>query len=91
MLQLLIIAAATATLAMTLGRSNLSEKFRPPLPNLLEELITCPYCFSHWIAACLVLIYAREQFFLNWLAVVAFAQIFIIPINMMFHADSSQT
>jgi len=90
---LILAAAATATLVMTIGQSSLSLKIRDTLtlPSVLEELLSCPYCLSHWVAALLTIPLA-EGFFhwiLLWLATVAVSQVFILPINMVLNATHS--
>lgn len=92
-MRILIVAAAVATVTMTISASTLSEKARhyidPYLPKLLKELLDCPYCLSHWIAAGAALT-LQNNYVINWLALVALSQIFILPIIWVANANSSQ-
>jgi hypothetical protein len=93
---IIIAAAAVATLTMTISSSSISEKVRhyidPYLPELLKELLNCPYCLSHWTSLPVATIKATSvmDFIITWLALVALSQIFIIPIQMVAHANSSK-
>ena len=92
-MQLIVVAAAVATLAVTLGISSLSKKIRHhiPLGTFITELVECPYCLSHWLAAPLAVFITNSIFdwFISWLAIVAIAQIFILPIGMVLNANYS--
>jgi len=93
---ILVVAAAVATLTMTLSASTLSEKVRyyidPYLPELIKELLDCPYCLSHWVAAWAAILFADNfiSYIVHWLALVALSQIFIIPIQMVANANSRE-
>jgi len=90
---ILIVAAAVATATMTISASTLSEKVRhhidPYLPSIVQELLDCPYCLSHWIALVGATI-LEGNFLINWLALVSLSQIFILPIIWVSHANSSE-
>jgi len=58
MLTLIILSAATAGLSMTISKSKITLSLRNYLiRNIpwLGELLSCPYCVSHWVAAIFVI------------------------------------
>lgn len=62
-LLLLLISAATSAISLTISRAKIFEWLRKGLPKrkppgkFLAELISCPYCISHWVALALVWAY----------------------------------
>jgi len=55
---LTLAALACASVSMTVARSRLFRPLREWLVRRsawLGKLVTCPYCFSHWVALTLVL------------------------------------
>lgn len=51
MIQLLLVALATASISMTITQSSLFKGFR----NWLDwKLFRCPYCIANWVAIILV-------------------------------------
>lgn len=54
--EILILGLASATVSTTVGSSALFRPFRRWLAvknTFLGELIGCPYCLGHWVAALL--------------------------------------
>jgi len=52
--EIILLALAVASTSVTISKSNALEWFRNQVSRLgswAEELIHCPYCLSHWIAA----------------------------------------
>jgi hypothetical protein len=54
-LDLVLVALAISAVSLTVTRSHLTEPWREHLldhrPNdLFTRMITCPYCFAHWLA-----------------------------------------
>jgi len=55
---LAMVALACASVSMTVARSRLFARPRQWLTDRsawLGKLVTCPYCFSHWVALAMVL------------------------------------
>jgi len=51
---LLLLSLAVASISITITKSNAMAWFRKSiskLGSLVEELVHCPYCLSHWLAA----------------------------------------
>lgn len=71
---------ATAAVSVTLAKSELLKKWRDWVCNkseILGELVTCPYCVSHYVAIVFTLIIPVDlvtnslgNFVLVWCAVV---------------------
>ena len=62
--ELLIMALATATVSVTVGQSKLFAPWRMWVKGhwrFLGELMSCPYCLGHWVAAGLVLEFSHRQ------------------------------
>lgn len=97
MLSIVILSAATATLAYTLHSSVPVDAIFDRLADFLPESILeflcklreCPYCLSHYVAFPLAFFSNSPlPLILNWLALIAISQIFIIPISMVCNARS---
>ena len=77
--EIILLALAVASTSVTLSKSNATEWLRQQISKLgkwPEELIHCPYCLSHWIAAAGVLLMGQAtlfQYFLHTMAVVTLA------------------
>lgn len=62
-LLLLLISVATSAISLTISRAKVFEWLRKGLPKrkppgkFLAELVSCPYCVSHWVALALVWAY----------------------------------
>ncbi|HSI21265.1 MAG TPA: DUF1360 domain-containing protein [Verrucomicrobiae bacterium] len=57
---ILYLALAVSALAVTVSKGKVFIPFREKVAKWSSwwgELITCPYCLSHWLALVLVLIY----------------------------------
>jgi hypothetical protein len=51
---IILLALAVSAASMTITTSNVTEWLRVSVSKLgqrFEELIHCPYCLSHWLAA----------------------------------------
>lgn len=58
--ELLIMALATATISVTVAQSKLCKPVREWITQHWTwggDLISCPYCLGHWVAAVMVTIY----------------------------------
>lgn len=60
---LLLVSIATSAISLTISRAKIFEwlrkgllRRRPP-GKFLAELVSCPYCVSHWVALALVWAY----------------------------------
>ena len=76
--QLLEMGVATGVASLTITRSRPLRPVRDWIYNRSlwwGELVSCPYCMSHWVAAALVLWSwpGLHQVVLEWLVVVAIA------------------
>lgn len=81
LLALLTTALATALVAVTITRASVFQGLRVWLKarnTLLKQLLSCTYCFSHWVGAALVWLFntpvTLRHFLFAWLVVVALAQ-----------------
>jgi len=57
LLEMIFIALATASISMTITKSNITKKLRALISKCglrAEELIHCPYCLSHWLAVIII-------------------------------------
>jgi hypothetical protein len=60
-----VLALAVATISLTVTKSSLFEGVRNfffnfstnPVMNWIHDLISCPWCFSHWVAFVVVAIW----------------------------------
>jgi O-antigen/teichoic acid export membrane protein len=85
--EIIILAAAIATVSMTITKSSLFIRFRK-IFNF--KLFHCPYCLSHWLAFIIILyqwyplvsIKHTINYFITSFALVAFASIFSLIIGL---------
>ena len=88
--EIILLALAVASTSVTISKSNALEWLRNLVSKLgrwPEELIHCPYCLSHWIAAAGVLLMAEGTWFqilLTTMAVVTLASFAAIGIIYYF-------
>lgn len=83
LLHLLLVALATATLSMTIAKTNVARPLHEiarSYPKWVQFLLQCPYCLNHWFAFAILLLDLSEPisvgtFFEQWLACVALASI----------------
>lgn len=63
---IIFLGIATGFISLTITKSNIFESFRnffffrsekSKVMNFLNELFTCPYCFSHWVSLVMVCIW----------------------------------
>lgn len=79
---LIILAMAVSTISLTVSKSKIFESTRNWVSGRskwLGELISCFYCFSHWVAAVLVLLTGLTTqfgFIITVLAVINVAAVF---------------
>jgi hypothetical protein len=70
--QFVVLSAAVGVLALTVTTSGLFEPVRERVPSeFLKKLVSCPFCFSHWTAALIVLLTwfdAGYNPFVGWLS-----------------------
>jgi hypothetical protein len=80
-LYLVVLSAAVATASMTLAKSKVAKPLQSwaqaHAPQMVNDLLHCPYCLAHWFSAFFVIPMNYDQPVLDvialWLAVVAFA------------------
>jgi len=81
--KLLFLALATYAASITVSKSLIFERFREWIAtknDFLYNLVSCPYCFSHWVAMFLVVgdgfMSSPFSVIVNWLAVIGLANLF---------------
>jgi hypothetical protein len=90
--ELTTLSLAVAAASMTITKSNAMIWFRELVSKLgywAEELIHCPYCLSHSLAALSIVMWYRgspKEMILTWLAVVALASLASLGITLFFLA-----
>lgn len=60
LMEILILALATSAISVTVTKGAIFSGLRSWIINKSEwsgKLLSCPYCFSHWIAFALVMVY----------------------------------
>lgn len=64
---LLLLSLGTASISFAVTESKLFKPLRESVgkESLLGQLLSCGYCFSHWVALVLVVIY-RPRLFDSW-------------------------
>lgn len=73
--QIIFLSLVTSAISITVTKASIFESFREWIlrkSKWLGSLVSCPYCFSHWVTIGLVLIYMP----------VVFPMIFIIDLIM---------
>lgn len=71
------LAVATASISFTITKTQTFSFIRVRLPDgILYELMNCPYCMAHWVAAFFVAIYQPMPFTDRWFDMIA--SVFII-------------
>jgi hypothetical protein len=73
----IFIPFATSAISLTITKSHLFSGFREWIgdrSDLLLELFSCPWCFSHWISAGIFL-FAGMRLPLFWLIILIFANV----------------
>lgn len=56
---LILVSLAVSTVAMTVSKSKIFRPMREKIDEASEffgNLIGCPYCFAHWVAALFVIV-----------------------------------
>lgn len=90
--ELTILSLAIAAASMTITKSNAMDWFRGLVSKLghwFEDLIHCPYCLSHWLAAFSVVAWFRGslgEMIITGLAVVTLASLASLGIIHFFLA-----
>ena len=83
MQQLIVLAFAVATISVTITESRLFKGFREWIASHWAwggELVSCPYCFGHWVALPVTLYYrpagsAPIDLAITWLAMTGMAAV----------------
>lgn len=68
MVELILISIVTASISFTVTESKLFKTFREFIKrksNFFGELVSCGYCFGHWIAFSIVILYDFNVFNTN--------------------------
>ena len=68
-LDLMLLSVVTASISYAVTESKLFKPVREPVrhESLLGRLLRCGYCFGHWVALVLVVIYQPRLFESWWL------------------------
>lgn len=69
-LKLVFCGMAVATIAVTVTRAAISEPFRDWVgarSKFFGELVSCPYCASHWLSFMTVLLVGARPVQTSWL------------------------
>jgi hypothetical protein len=89
---ILILSLAVASASMTIATSNALEWLRSLVSKLggwSEELIHCPYCLSHWLAAIVAVMCLRGtvgELIVSGLAMITLASLASLGITHFFLA-----
>lgn len=81
-ISIIITAMAVSTISLTVSKSKIFESTRTFITNKsywFGELVSCFYCFSHWVAACVVAatdLKTNYGFIITTLAIINIAAIF---------------
>lgn len=78
--QVAILALATAAISVTVSKAKVFSGVRERIArrsHWLGELLTCPYCTSHWVAFALVAIY-RPVLVRAWFPVDLLVSAFVV-------------
>jgi len=70
MKQIIYLSFVTASVSFTVTEMKIFQSLREWLKkknSFFGELLSCCYCFSHWVAAILVVIYQAKLFNTWWL------------------------
>lgn len=74
--ELLQVSLATAAISTTTSKSKMFAWMRSRTSGAVAELVNCPYCTSHWVAALLVSAFPWTTWLvIQWAAVVALTSI----------------
>lgn len=95
MIQIIWLGLAVATVATTVCQSKLFKPIRTLIAAHSEffgELISCPYCFAHWVSVAAVQIAPPENipWVFSWLAVTAIAALTNAAIVALHHSGGSE-
>ena len=83
---LIILGLASSTVSVTVGSSQLLKPARNWIgrhSEFLGDLISCPYCLGHWVAAG-IMFSAGEPSLIQWLSITALSAIFSGLITRLF-------
>lgn len=76
MRMLVMLGVGAGVISLTVTRSKLFKPLREWLIGFpwIYDLLTCPYCFAHWSALFLSILYLPlHEFLVNWLVITAIA------------------
>jgi len=86
----IVIGIATGAISLFITKSTLLNSFHAWLEKsspFLEEMLSCPWCTSHWIGAFLLLVY--QPWLLDagwrpaWMYAVPLLNFFLIPVDFL--------
>ena len=92
MTEIILLALAVSSVSMTVATSNAMEWLRSLVSKLgqrFEELIHCPYCLSHWLAAIVTLAWVKgsvSELVVTGFAIVTLASLASLGITHFFLA-----
>lgn len=92
---LLILGLASATVSVTVAQSKAFKWFRDWLKPVMfwGDLLSCPYCFGHYVSLCLVLLWYHDLTLtfgiVAWLAVTAISALVAGAIGFIFTGGSN--
>jgi len=75
LLEIVFIALAIASASMTITKSNITKKLRTLISKCglwAKELIHCPYCLCHWLAAVIICTFYWGVYPLSMLIIMIF-------------------
>ena len=99
---LIILSFAVSAISLTLARSKVFEslrRFTLAQNRWMGELISCPYCLSHWISILLVIVYRPETSLHVWMpldivvsafVIVGFGSLIIGAVSRILFRDPTQ-
>jgi len=64
----ILLSITTASISFTVTETQIFKPLRDSIKNpFFNKLFSCGYCFSHWIAFILVIIYQPKLFHFFWI------------------------
>lgn len=85
MVDYIAVSCAVGVASLTIAKSRFFQWLRQLAPGILKELISCPYCLSHWLAAVAQLVFqfsftTSYSWLIAWLTLVAVSNLVIVVI-----------
>lgn len=78
------LSAVIAALTMLFSRAKITSKLRDLLPSW--NPIHCPVCFSFWVSAVAAVTPMETCYFVRWLALVTFSNLWMLAIAKLYLA-----